>query len=82
MGSGVINFSFRIVFYSLSGSGVLGFLFGVSWFCSCWFSFWSCFISFSSCWICWSSVFGCGVIGCVFCVVVDHVYACEVADCV
>jgi hypothetical protein len=33
--------------------------------------------------ICWSMVcFGCGVIGCVFCVVVDHVYAGEVADCV
>lgn len=75
MGSRAINFSFRIVFYSLSESGVL------SCFSSCWFSFWSCVISFWSCAICWSRVcFGFGVIGCVFCVVVDHVDAGEVAD--
>ena len=62
--------------------GFVNFFGGVlSCFWSCWFSFWSCFISFCSCAICWSRVgFGVGVIGCAFCVVVDHVDAGEVAD--
>ena len=54
---------------------------GLSCCSSCVISFWSCFISFCSCLFCWSMFgFGVGVIGCAFCVVVDHVDAGEVAD--
>ena len=75
MGSGVTNFLVVVCFLGLSDGGVL------SCFWSCWFSFWSCFISFCSCLFCWSMFgFGVGVIGCAFCVVVDHVDAGEVAD--
>ena len=64
--------------------GFVNFFGGVlSCFWSCWFSFSSCFISFCSCAICWSMFgFGVGVIVCAFCVVVDHVDAGEVSDCV
>ena len=61
--------------------GFVNFFWGLSCCSSFVISFWSCFISFCSCLFCWSMFgFGVGVIGCAFCVVVDHVDAGEVAD--
>lgn len=86
MGSGGTNFWVGVLFLGLSDTGLL---FGLSCLSSCAISFWSFLISwfifcvsFSICLISCSIVcffFGV-VIGCAFCVVVDHVDAGEVAD--